>query len=359
MMGDVKMSTFYLNSVRFIIFLLFFQFSNLVAVDIRLENSVVTDLDALSLPVKISDVTGLNVISVNFEIHFNQEVIQIQGVSNDSSITSGWQNPIVNIDGDTAQILLLGTQPLEGSGNLVILHFEIVGKPGDVSSIEFGNILLNEGNPEATGYGCTVSINLSPTPFDLYAPGDGESVTNLPITFNWQTSEDTPDDQVHYTVFMSEILSDLGLDTLTTTSETFTGTFQVLAGVTYYWKVIATDKHGVSTPSNSTFSFNSMVNSIFSPTIIEARLFPNYPNPFKNRSTIKYEVPHELHVYICIYNIHGKLVKTLINRKYSPGIYSIEWDGKDDLGAAVPGGVYIYQIKADNFLSSKKLLLMR
>ena len=89
----------------------------------------------------------------------------------------------------------------------------------------------------------------------------------------------------------------------------------------------------------------------------------NYPNPFNPETTIKYQLPKSSEVFIKIYNITGQLLKTLVDQKQPAGIYSITWDGKDELGQEVSSGVYFYQLRArstkENFIETRKMILIR
>lgn len=89
------------------------------------------------------------------------------------------------------------------------------------------------------------------------------------------------------------------------------------------------------------------------------QLEQNYPNPFNPETTIEYELAKTTDVLIDIYNLRGQLITTLVNEIHSVGRYKTKWDGKDRFGQHVSSGVYIYQIKADNFQTSRKLILMR
>lgn len=357
------MFTLYRRSIQFITLVILIQWSILLAVELRLDDTVITDSNALDLPIFISDVTGLGVFSINIEINFNQEVIQLQSVSTTTSISSSWPNPIVNILGPSAQILLVGAQPLVGSGELIIMHFEIVGEPGDVSSLEFGSILLNEGEPEVSGFGCTVSVNMSPTPFNLLTPTDVSVITQLPLVLSWQFSEDTSDDQIYYTILISDNLSKLEEDTLTTTSETSTSITQLKTNATYHWKVVAIDKFGTTTSSLSTFSFNTTtLNTISDPNfnyINKPTLFQNFPNPFNPSTTINYSLPIESDVTISVYDILGIKVNQLISSKQPSGNHLIEWNGTDIYDNRISAGIYFYQLQAGDFIQTRKMVIMK
>jgi len=88
-------------------------------------------------------------------------------------------------------------------------------------------------------------------------------------------------------------------------------------------------------------------------------LKPNYPNPFNPSTTIKYQLPKAVDVQLEIYNILGQRVKTLVNKKAEPGYYEVVWDGTNDFGQKVASGLYIYRIKAGDYVKSYKMILMK
>jgi len=89
------------------------------------------------------------------------------------------------------------------------------------------------------------------------------------------------------------------------------------------------------------------------------RLLPNYPNPFNPGTTIAYNLARSSPVLIDIYNLAGQRVKRLVSTTQSAGYYIASWDGNDDAGHTVASGVYFYRIQADEFLDSKKMVLLK
>lgn len=83
-------------------------------------------------------------------------------------------------------------------------------------------------------------------------------------------------------------------------------------------------------------------------------LSQNYPNPFNPSTTINYQIPNESLVTIKVYDILGKEVTTLVNENKAAGKYSINFDAKN-----LASGVYLYRIKAGNYVSTKKMMLLR
>jgi photosystem II stability/assembly factor-like uncharacterized protein/chitodextrinase len=83
-------------------------------------------------------------------------------------------------------------------------------------------------------------------------------------------------------------------------------------------------------------------------------LYQNYPNPFNPSTKIKFEIPLTGLVNIEVFDISGKKVSTVINNQLSAGIHEVTFNGSH-----LASGVYIYRIKADKFIESKKLILVK
>jgi len=84
-------------------------------------------------------------------------------------------------------------------------------------------------------------------------------------------------------------------------------------------------------------------------------LSQNYPNPFNPSTTIKFSIPTQSFVTLTIYDALGKEVANLVNNDLPAGTYNAEWNATSSISA----GVYFYQIKADNFTQTKKMLLIK
>ncbi len=110
---------------------------------------------------------------------------------------------------------------------------------------------------------------------------------------------------------------------------------------------------------SSTTSFTLTPESVTavetSPAAISSyQLYQNYPNPFNPSTVIRFSVPYESHVTLKIYNILGSEVATLVNGVRAAGSYNVTFNA-DNLAS----GVYFYQLKAGNFVATKKLLLLK
>jgi len=83
-------------------------------------------------------------------------------------------------------------------------------------------------------------------------------------------------------------------------------------------------------------------------------LYSNYPNPFNQFTTIGYEVPTQCHVTLAVFDGVGRLVDILVNQMQAPGPYKTMLDA-----SKLVNGVYYYQMVADDFIGTKKMLLIR
>jgi hypothetical protein len=88
----------------------------------------------------------------------------------------------------------------------------------------------------------------------------------------------------------------------------------------------------------------------------------NFPNPFNPDTTISFVVArHALQVHINIYDIRGRLVRTLLDgcREFRSGRHGVEWDGRDENGNSVGSGVYLYRMRTGEYQSVRRMILMK
>ncbi|MBN2564362.1 MAG: nuclear transport factor 2 family protein [Candidatus Eisenbacteria bacterium] len=86
----------------------------------------------------------------------------------------------------------------------------------------------------------------------------------------------------------------------------------------------------------------------------------NVPNPFNPTTTIAFEVPDGgAQVSLQIYDVSGRLVRTLVDGYEPSGTRTVIWDGKDDEGQPVAGGIYFSRMKAPEFSDTTKMILLK
>jgi len=84
------------------------------------------------------------------------------------------------------------------------------------------------------------------------------------------------------------------------------------------------------------------------------KLFQNYPNPFCNNTIIQFVLENNCSVVLDVFNLQGKLVKNIVNNKYSAGKYEVTFD-KGELSP----GIYYYCFRADEYIDTRKMILLK
>ena len=88
-------------------------------------------------------------------------------------------------------------------------------------------------------------------------------------------------------------------------------------------------------------------------------LTDNYPNPFNNSTSIRYEISSPGRVKIEIYNLLGQRVVTLVDEYRPIGRYATEWYGKNEDNQTVSSGIYFYTMKAGDFVQTKRMVFLK
>jgi hypothetical protein len=83
-------------------------------------------------------------------------------------------------------------------------------------------------------------------------------------------------------------------------------------------------------------------------------LSQNYPNPFNPSTTIHYSIPKQGNVTLKVFDVRGRELATLVNRQQPQGNYKIDFDA-----TKLTSGVYFYKIQTDDFVDTKKMILLR
>ncbi len=205
-------------------------------------------------------------------------------------------------------------------------------------------------------------VNDPPIPFRLISPTNQDTIAlvspPIPITFIWSSSADPDGDSLLY------ILTIKGINTQYDTSVTLADTsismdiMDHLQPISYYsWFVRVTDRID-TVISLETFSFRTSdsVTAVMSENEIPKvfKLYQNYPNPFNLSTFIMFDLPKEVEVKFCVYDVLGRLVGVLVDGRMSAGRYKIEFRGND-----LPSGVYFYRLVAGDFSSVKKMVLVK
>jgi hypothetical protein len=84
----------------------------------------------------------------------------------------------------------------------------------------------------------------------------------------------------------------------------------------------------------------------------------NYPNPFNPVTHVNFDIPNQSNVTFTIYSLLGQEILS-VSASYEPGSYKFTWNGRDQLGNELSSGVYLLKMETENFLKTRKLVLMK
>ena len=93
--------------------------------------------------------------------------------------------------------------------------------------------------------------------------------------------------------------------------------------------------------------------------LVEFTLSQNYPNPFNPVTAIHYDLPEDALVNITIYDMMGRIVKTMVNAQQNAGYKSVIWDATNNAVQPVSAGLYLYTIQAGAFRQTKKMVMLK
>jgi len=123
---------------------------------------------------------------------------------------------------------------------------------------------------------------------------------------------------------------------------------RTLIAATYGRSMYSIDLSGITETKDEIISVKDFV------------LYQNYPNPFNPTTSIQYAVSSRQFVSLKVYDILGNEIATLVNEEKQPGTYEVEFNSvgtSRDL--SLPSGIYFYQLKAGNYIETKKMVLLR
>jgi hypothetical protein len=89
------------------------------------------------------------------------------------------------------------------------------------------------------------------------------------------------------------------------------------------------------------------------------QLYANYPNPFNPVTTIRYDLPDASQVKLEVYNVLGQRVVTLVDESQEAGHHQVDWNSADSDGRPVSSGIYFYRLTADEYIETKKMMLLK
>ncbi len=132
---------------------------------------------------------------------------------------------------------------------------------------------------------------------------------------------------------------------------------EVAEGYKYHYKITAVDFSGNESDPTSPGIKTGITGREIPKRFV---LYQNVPNPFNPSTVIPYEIPEVGgKVTIRIYDVTGRLIRTLVDRVEHSGRKSVEWDGRDAQGVRVASGVYFYRLEAPGYVKTLKMVLAK
>jgi len=93
---------------------------------------------------------------------------------------------------------------------------------------------------------------------------------------------------------------------------------------------------------------------------VDFGLAQNSPNPFGGSATrITFAVPRAQSATLRVFDVQGRLVRTLVNGPVAAGLHTVDWNGRNDDEREVAAGVYFYRLEAGEKNATRKMILLR
>ena len=237
-----------------------------------------------------------------------------------------------------------------------------------------------DGNStDSTSFKLTVApVNDAPTAFEWVSSAlDTINITrsNLTDTYTlqWGTSTDAADgDSINYLVYAkigvypAEEIYDTTVTTLSRTyQEILDNVFEgsPVNAATVKYSVSATDgTDTVKVTGDDRVVFVNRyeyLSTVSEGIPLEFALHENYPNPFNPTTTLRFDLPDISDVTLTIYNMLGQRVKTFNMNDTPAGYHSIKWNATNDYGDPVGAGVYLYQLRTNQYVKTRKMVLLK
>ncbi len=260
---------------------------------------------------------------------------------------------IVLLDGlsHTSRVSFIEVGTIE-VGETYVHSWDILADP-DITGLNRFSILVEASNAESKTVNRAVNVP-SPLPggIELLYPFNGEE--NIPLTpeLAWSVSQraETYDVQVSTSAGFTELLYDITEHTATQ----FNIMNDLEEATTYYWRVRGVNFKGEGGWTTGSFTTVNLTNIPGEEHPTRFVLAQNYPNPFNPVTQIRYALPENAHVSIAVYTIMGSKVVQLVDEVQSAGWHQIQFDASN-----LSSGVYLYQLRSNSFVESKRMVLIK
>ncbi len=265
----------------------------------------------------------------------------------------------------TSPVLTLGVlTPLGTSGWLVTTSHTLAGLTPGVTYYWQVRSRLSSTPATVSTYSTvgqfTVAAGASPVVVLPANPIVGSTINSTAASLSWIVPAQSSS-TLTYDLEISKNKDLAGAELISNLKQPSYKATNLEANKVYYWRVKSKTSGGIKSDYSYSGSFNSgsatAVKENEVPTQFE--LTQNYPNPFNPSTMISYSIAKSSFVSLKVYDILGREVKTLLSQQMNAGKHNLNWNGDDNYGNKVSSGTYIYRISADNFVSSKKMILIK
>jgi len=124
-------------------------------------------------------------------------------------------------------------------------------------------------------------------------------------------------------------------------------------------RVEVLDSEGRVASDMSSADFTITVDVTPAPLPAAVQLAQNHPNPFNPQTVIAFSLPQAQDVSLCVYDVHGRLVRTLVAGEQAAGSHAVTWRGLDDAGQTVASGMYFYRLRSDEGVQVRKMMMLK
>ena len=225
-------------------------------------------------------------------------------------------------------------------------------------------------------------VNDLPSDFDLYSPTNeafviiNDNTYSDSLIFSWGESIDVDGDTLIYEWVGTDGLEQIQIpetieagitvaygDIYNMIDQSNLSHWSEASEISGTWTVVAKDLEANVQAVNGPFTLTIRENVLaldgreLLPQVFA--LHENYPNPFNPVTNISFDLPERSQVQLSIFDITGRRIRQLVRENQAAGFRSVLWDGTDDSGRPVSGGVYFYQFQAGNFVETRKMLLIK
>ncbi|MCX7797097.1 MAG: putative Ig domain-containing protein [Melioribacter sp.] len=305
---------------------------------------------------RVSD--GVNIVSLNVNV-------TVVNVNRPPVLNLNTTSPVNISEGQNYRLKLTATDPDSGA----TLLFYGTNLPAGAFVTADGWFIWTPNYTQAGSYivtftvrdeynatdSKTLVINVAnanqPPVFTKKIPKDTVVIVHnvpVPFTFQYRASDAEGDPLIFAQVEIpaNASITSSGLFTWTPTIDQANKTFRIIVAV-FDGHNIVNDTTTVRTSPVVSVSDKSLIPSNF-------ELYQNYPNPFNPTTTISFAIPKESFVRLKIINTKGEEVATIVNRVMPAGYHSFVFNA-----ANLTSGIYFYRLEADNYIISKKMILMK